>query len=107
MSEAVPPTPIFRTYKALKDVRSDEEENIKKKDSRIAELAEDERFIQFTELVKERIRALETMQNLIDPKDTVESVGFRFLAVSVAVAQLKDMISVPSALLETFKADGK
>ena len=107
MSEAVPPTPIFRTCKALKDVKSDVEENIKKKDGKIAELAEDDRYIQFVELVEERIRALETMQNLIDPKDTVESVGFRFLAVSVAVSQLREMISVPAALLESFKANGK
>lgn len=104
MSEAIPPTPIFRTYKALREVKSDEEDIIKK-DGKIAELAEDDRFLKFKELVEERMRTLKAMEGMIDPKDTVESVGFRYLAVSVAVAQLKEMIEMPLALKQAF--DGR
>lgn len=99
METAIPTKPIVHIFRKLTEVRSDEEKAIAQ-DSYVAGLATDDRWKAYKRVVEQRIDALRSLEGMIDSSDTPETVGFRYLAVSVAIAHLKELISLPDVLFE-------
>lgn len=100
METAVPSKAIFSTYKAISNIKSDEEK-AESSDALIMNLNGDDRWRAFQEVIRKRIEALESMEGIIDNTDTVESVGFRYLAIRTTIAHLKWMIALPEALYQS------
>lgn len=91
--------PIFHTFKVLKNVKSDLEEHVEDHES-IGQLANDPRWQAMQRVIEERMNALDALEGMIEPNDTVESVGFRYLATRVALSHLRDMLNLPNAIQE-------
>ena len=106
MESAVPSKAIFGTYKAISNVKSDEEQ-AESSDSLIMNLNGDDRWRAFQEVIQKRIEALESMDGIIDNTDTVESVGFRYLAIRTTIAHLKWMMKLPEALYQSKQLNEK
>ena len=107
MEQAVPPlAPIFKAYNVLRKVKSAIEESTDNESS-IAGIELDPRWKTICEVIQGRIDALSRMDGMIDDTDTVETVGFRFLAARIAIAQLSDILSLPATLQAAEKINGQ
>lgn len=103
METAVPVNnPIFKTFKTIKEVKNDEEKHVDDYEM-IGQLVGDPRFETFKKVIEKRIEAIEALENSIDQKDTVESVGFRFLASRAVISHLGQMINLPYVIQEAEK----
>lgn len=98
METAVPSQAVLRTFKKIQEVQTEEQKSVTE-DGKITGLLGDDRWTAFQEEITRRIAVLSAM-NGVEPTDTVESIGFRFLAVSLAVTQLKWVLDLPQTLYE-------
>lgn len=104
--DAVPTqNPVLRTFKMIREVEGEDEKELKK-DSAIAELAGDPRFEAYKRVIESRIRALEVLLEEERDGDTVETLGFKFLATRVAIKHLNEMLHMPEAIGEALKDNG-
>lgn len=88
---------IFDTYKKLTEKPVVKKE-ITKQD-RIASLANSDSFKELQQVIDMWIESLKNIP--IDPqKDTVESVGFRYLASDVTINYLQDLRDMPDRYLK-------
>ncbi len=63
-----------------------------------ARLSELEEWEVVKKVIDDQITHLENMQGMFDPSDTVESVGFRFLAAQTAISYLKQIRDYPQTV---------
>ena len=101
MSEPVT-NEIVNTFTKIKDiVESESPEDKQKRDDRsISTLQGFPGFESLKTYIEDVIKRLETMQGLIEPTDTVEAIGFRFLAAQTAVHYLKMIMELPYGIPE-------
>lgn len=101
MENAIPPgNQVFKIFKKIQETRT-EVKTAEIRDASIGSLSTDPRWLAFKKEIEERIESLRTMEGAIDPHDTVEAVGFRFLAVSLAIAELRAIAERPDAIVSS------
>ncbi len=101
METAVPSQAVLRTFKKIQAIQTDENKAVVS-DGKIAGLLGDDRWVALQNLIKNRIEVLKSMDG-IEPTDSVEAIGFRFLAISLAVTQLNWVLKLPEVLYEAGK----
>lgn len=108
MSEPVT-NEIVETFTKIK--RLVEEESPKDKQTRddnsISTLQGYPGFESLKTYIETVIERLNTMQGMVEPKDSVESIGFRFLACQTAAHYLKMIIDLPYGLSEVQKRQAR
>jgi hypothetical protein len=104
MSEPVT-NEIVEVFTKIKKAMSEESPTDKQKrdDNSISTLNGYPGFDSLREYVQMMIKRLETMQGMIEPTDSVEVIGFRFLACQLAAQQLKAVIELPYGISEVQK----
>lgn len=66
-------------------------------------LSGDRGFKTLQKVLDAHIEALQKMQGMIDKSDSVESIGFKYLACQVAVERLRIIRDLPQSLIEAEK----
>jgi len=99
METAVPSNDVIRTFKRIEDSILPAEKVAEKSDNEIGQLSVDPRWLKFKEVIDGMIQRLESVEN-IDPADSVEAVGFKFLVSRLAAAQLKAVRDLPDAIAQ-------
>jgi len=112
--QAVPPVATWTVADFINKVKDasfkEVAEKAKKEDEEILNLLGNKSFEKFKELVEERIEFLknlvdpESKASLIDINDTPERIGMKYLIISFAIYQLRQMISLPEIINEAKKA---
>jgi UDP-N-acetylglucosamine:LPS N-acetylglucosamine transferase len=98
--EAIPAGAVFETYKKLTDLPVIKQETTRQ--SKIATLASSDGFKAVQEMIDQWINDLRNIP--IDPqKDTVESVGFRYMASKVTIEYLESIRNMPERYKEINK----
>lgn len=103
METAVPTSSqVVKTYIKLtkaKPVIKEQED----KQRLIADLAYDPKWQAFKELVLEpTIETLERM-DIIEPTDTIENIGYKTLAIKLAVGHIKTIMSTPENIKKSLE----
>ncbi len=101
MSEtAVHPTqhPVVKTFKAIQEDKTEIDKQ-SDKDRLLADLNGDPRYEVLKEQGYRMIKQLETMQGQIESTDTPETIGFRFLACSIAVTKIQELLQIPENIV--------
>lgn len=93
---------IFASYKKVLK-RPEVKAKLTQKD-RLARLASSSSWKEVVKIIDKYIEHLTELRS-IDPKDTVEAVGFRFLASQVAIEYLRSIKSIPERAKKTIKED--
>ena len=70
----------------------------------VKELSESEGWEVVKKMIDSQIDHLEKMQGMVEPSDSVESVGFRFLAAQTAITYLKQVRDYPESVLKASRA---
>lgn len=101
-TEAVPTGAIFESFKRMTDLPIVDKETTRQ--SKIASLASSDGFKSLQEVIDRWINDLRNIP--IDPqKDTVEAVGFRYLASQVAIEYLTNLRDMPERYREINKSN--
>jgi len=83
---------IFASYHKMRE-RPEVKQVISKRE-RLARLANSHNWKAVKEVIDEYIQVLKELRS-ITPSDTVEAVGFRFLASQIAIEYLEDIRDLP------------
>lgn len=107
METAVPTSnQVVKTFISLTKAKPKIKES-EDKQQLIADLAYDPKWQALKELVIEpTIKALEKM-DIVEPTDTVENIGFKALAVRLAVGHLKAILETPDQIRESLESLAK
>ena len=102
MNEAVPPASpgVVRTYKKIVSEQSVVGVS-KEQDALIASLSGDLRWKALSEHIEGLIDSLTRMESVIDDRDTVENIGFKFLACRTTIAYLRGVLNLPDSLVQS------
>jgi len=63
-------------------------------------LSGDDGFKALQRVIDGHIKQLEEMQGAVEPSDSVEAIGFKFLACRIAIERLKVIRNLPQSLVE-------
>ncbi len=104
MSEPVT-NEIVQTFTKIKLAMQDEspQDKQKREDDAMSTLQGHTGFDALKSYVELMVKRLETLQGMIEPTDSVEVIGFRFLACQFAAQQLKTIIELPYGISEIQK----
>lgn len=92
--ETVVPTKVFTTYKKLKEVTPKE---LNRDDQNLALLSDTAGWSVLKGIIESQIESLNALNGAISPEDTVEAVGFKFLAANIASYHLQSIINIVEA----------
>lgn len=96
---------IFASYKKLQQ-RPEIKKEISKSD-RLASLSTSDDWKALQEVIDAHIQQLTDLRS-VSPEDTVEAVGFRYLASQIAIEHLKEIRNLPDRVNKQLKQkDGK
>lgn len=102
---AVPTTSVIKTYRKLMPEPSVIDETDKEQ-MLVADLVGDPRYEAYKNEMQKLITQLErSLQSQREPSDTVESIGFRYLAVDIAKKYIQTIISLPEAIGDGIKRE--
>lgn len=95
MSESAIPISQSSFFKAMSDIKEvkPEPEVVESTEGLIRTLRNTTMWSALRERIESQIHALRCLQGMIDPSLTVEAVGFRFLACSLAIEHLQTVIA--------------
>jgi uncharacterized protein YdbL (DUF1318 family) len=115
--QAVPPVATWTVADFINKVKDASYEEVVKKaekeDEEVLNLLGNKSFEKFKELVEKRIEFLknlvdpESKTSLVDINDTPDRIGMKYLIISFAIYQLRQMINLPETINEAKKAGGK
>ena len=115
--QAVPPVATWTVADFINKVKDASYEEVVKKaekeDEEVLNLLGNKSFEKFKELVEKRIEFLknlvdpESKTSLVDINDEPERIGTKYLIISFAIYQLRQMINLPEIINEAKKAGGK
>jgi uncharacterized protein YdbL (DUF1318 family) len=115
--QAVPPVATWTVADFINKVKDASYEEVVKKaekeDEEVLNLLGNKSFEKFKELVEKRIEFLknlvdpESKASLVDINDTPDRIGMKYLIISFAIYQLRQMINLPETINEAKKAGGK
>lgn len=96
---------IVKTFTKIKKVAEEmtPEEQQKRNDDAMSSLQNHPGFTALKEYIDSVIKRLETLQGLVETTDSVETIGFRFLACQTASYYLRMIIELPYGLSEVQK----
>ena len=111
--QAIPPVATWTVADFINRVKDASYKEIvskaKKEDAEVLNLLGNKSFEKFKELVEKRIEFLknlvdpESKASLVDINDTPERIGMKYLIISFAIYQLRQMISLPEIINEARK----
>jgi hypothetical protein len=111
--QAVPPVATWTVADFINKVKDASYEEVvekaKQEDEEVLNLLGNKSFEKFKELVEERIEFLknlvdpESKASLIDISDTPDRIGIKYLIISFAIYQLRQMINLPEIINEARK----
>jgi len=112
--QAVPPVATWTVADFINKVKDASYEEVVKKaekeDEEVLNLLGNKSFEKFKELVEKRIEFLknlvdpESKTSLVDINDTPDRIGMKYLIISFAIYQLRQMINLPETINEAKKA---
>jgi len=115
--QAVPPVATWTVADFINKVKDASYEEVvekaEKEDEEVLNLLGNKSFEKFKELVEKRIEFLknlvdpESKTSLVDINDTPDRIGMKYLIISFAIYQLRQMINLPETINEAKKAGGK
>jgi len=115
--QAVPPAATWTVADFINKVKDASYEEVvekaEKEDEEVLNLLGNKSFEKFKELVEKRIEFLknlvdpESKASLVDINDTPDRIGMKYLIISFAIYQLRQMINLPEIINEAKKAGGK
>jgi len=115
--QAVPPVATWTVADFINKVKDASYEEVvekaEKEDEEVLNLLGNKSFEKFKELVEKRIEFLknlvdpESKASLVDINDTPDRIGMKYLIISFAIYQLRQMINLPETINEAKKAGGK
>jgi hypothetical protein len=90
---------LFSTVQDLKASREEESEEIKK-EKRIAGLATTEGWQELKKVIEARIESVLSFGREVNPELSVEAIGFKYIASSLIVDELKNIINIVEQVYE-------
>jgi len=91
---------VFKAFERIKSAKVGQSNEINED---LKRLAGDQGFKTLQTVIDAHIKALEGLQGMVDKGDSVESIGFKYLACQVAVERLRIIRDLPQSLIEAEK----
>lgn len=98
-SDAIHSTEEVHIYRNVQTHVNEEVERVRK-EKYIARLVDNDEWVKYKEKVELIMKSLLEMQGMIQPTDTAEMVGFRFMAISTAVNVVRAILTIPDRINE-------
>lgn len=105
--QAVAPTSVLKVYRKISTVTESESDVQDKEEKKIANLVGNTDFDELKKVADARVKVLESMQEAIDENDSVETVGFKYLAIRTCISQIKSLFNLPEILNEAQREETK